>query len=581
MPDELNRRLSPAGRLCVMLGAAPERRTRRRHAALALPSTEFRLRLTPLAAGLVLALGLVQAPVRAQDSSLPDIGSSAGELLSPEEEVQYGAYTLYALRRAGYVLEDPLVDGWLESMGHRIGSASDRPTQHFTFFMIRDRQINAFATLGGYIGINAGTVLAAEAEDEVAGVVAHEVSHVTQRHVLRAVERAKKDQLPILLATLGVIIAAQGQETNERTGRNAGADAIQAAVIGGQALALQRQINYTRSSESEADRVGIQTLHQAGYKAEGMADFFARMERLTRGNSGGYQTPAYLQTHPVTITRISEARDRALRLESASRRTGGGLRASGNPLLPYALSGGNGFESAGPATDPQREFAWARERLRVLTASNPAAALKETRLRLEQAGDKVDDPRRYGLALANLKAGYPAAAEDQLGPLQARNPGNLWVGLALAETAFVAKDGALARKRYEDLLLQHPQDRAVSLAYADTLNSLGGREDGKRAQALLRPLLTANADNPLFQRTYARAAELAGDTARAGEAYAEAAYLNGRAEDALNQLQALLKRGDLDYVQRSRVEARIAAITPEVLEMRRRKIRPQDLPADG
>ena len=563
-----------------MLGAVPGRRVRRRHAALALPSTEFHLRLTPLAAGLVLALGLAQSPVRAQDSSLPDIGSSAGELLSPEEEVQYGAYTLYAMRRAGYVLEDPLVDGWLESMGHRLGSASDRPTQHFTFFMIRDRQINAFATLGGYIGVNAGTVLAAESEDEIAGVVAHEVSHVTQRHVLRAVERAKKDQLPILLGTLGVIIAAQGQDTNERTGRNAGADAIQAAVVGGQALAMQRQINYTRSSESEADRVGIQTLHQAGYRAEGMADFFARMEKLTRGNSGGYQTPAYLQTHPVTITRISEARDRALRLESTGRASSSGPRPASNPLLPYSLSGSTGFESAA-AGAPPREFAWARERLRVLTASNPAAGLKETRLRVEQAGDKADDPRRYGLALANLKAGYPAAAEDQLKALRARNPDNLWVGLALAETAFVARDGALARKRYEDLLLQHPQDRAVSLAYAETLNSLGGREDGKRAQALLRPLLTANAENPLFQRTYARAAELAGDTARAGEAYAEAAYLNGRAEDALNQLQGLLERGDLDYVQRSRVEARIAAITPEVLELRRRKIRPQDLPVDG
>lgn len=548
------------------------------------PHRSPRLRLTLLAASLVLALGLAHAPARAQDTGLPDIGSSAGELLSPEEEVQYGAYTLYALRRAGYVLEDPLVDSWLETLGHRLGSASDRPMQHFTFFMIRDRQINAFATLGGYIGVNAGTVLAAETEDELAGVVAHEVSHVTQRHVLRAVERAKKDQLPIMLATLGVILAAQGQETNERTGRNAGADAIQAAVIGGQALAVQRQINYTRSSESEADRVGIQTLYQAGYQPAGMGDFFARMERLTRGNSGGYQTPAYLQTHPVTTTRISEARDRAQRLEAGRRSPTAGTRSSGNPLLPFSLAGTGalgGGATSGPMPSPHREFAWARERLRVLSAPTPAIALKETRLRVEQAGDQADDPRRYGLALANLKAGYPAAAESQLEPLHTRNPDNLWVGLALAETAFVAHDSALARRRYEELLLQHPQDRAVSLAFADTLNSMGGKDAGKRAQALLRPLLTDNADNPLFQKTYARASELAGDTARAGEAYAEAAYLNGRAEDALNQLDALLKRGDLDYVQRARVEARIAAITPEVLELRRRKIRPQDLPADG
>ena len=539
------------------------------------------VRLTVVSAALVLALGLAQ-DARAQDARLPDIGSSAGELLSPEEEVQYGAYTLFALRRAGYVLEDPLVDSWLESMGHRLAAASDRPMQHFTFFMIRDRQINAFATLGGYIGVNAGTVLAAESEDEVAGVVAHEVSHVTQRHVLRAVERAKKDQLPILLATLGVIIAAQGQSTNERTGHNSGDDAIQAAVIGGQALAAQRQINYTRSSESEADRVGIQKLHQAGYHADGMADFFARMERLTRGDSGGDQAPAYLQTHPITTTRISEARERARRLESAPSAPTGRVVTSGNPLLQFPLAtaaapGG----AAQPAPEPIRMFPWARERLRVLSAPTPAVALRETRLRVDQAGAEVDDPRRYGLALANLKAGYPAAAEAQLEALAKRNPSNLWIGLAQAETAYAARDGKLARRRYEDLLAQHPQDRAVSLGYAETLNALGDREDGRRAQELLRPLLADNSDNPLFQRTYARAAELAGDIPRAGEAYAEAAYLNGRAEDALNQLTALLKRGDLDYVQRARIEARIAAITPEVLELRRRKIHPQDLPADG
>ena len=536
------------------------------------------MRVTVVAASLAFILGLAAPAAHGQDSSLPDIGSSAGELLSPEEEVRYGAYMLYELRRAGYVLEDPLLDEWMQTMGHRLAAASERPTQHFNFFLLRDRQINAFATLGGYIGINAGTVLSAESEDEVAGVVAHEVSHVTQRHVLRSVERAKKDQLPILLATLGVIIAAQGQETNERTGRNAGSDAIQAAVIGGQALAAQRQINYTRSGESEADRIGIQTLHQAGYSPEGMADFFARMERLTRGNSGGYQTPAYLRTHPVNLTRISEARDRAQRLEAAPKLAPAPLRSFGNPLIPYSLTTGTGPAAA---VVPGRMFPWARERLRVLSAKTPAEALKETRLRMEQAGQAVDDPHRYALALANLKAGYPAAAQDQLQALASRHPDNLWVGLALAESAYVARDGASARKRYEALLARHPGDRAVSLSYAETLNALGGADAGRRAQSVLRPLLAENAENPLFQKTYARAAELAGDTARAGEAYAEAAYLSGRAEDALNLLDAMLKKCDLDYVQRARIEARIAAITPEVLELRRRNIRPQDIPSDG
>lgn len=529
----------------------------------------------PLAAAVTLALGL-STGTSAGQSSLPDIGSSAGELLSPKEEIEYGAYALYELRSYGYVLEDPLIDSWLDTVGHRLAAASDRPEQHFKFFLMRDRQINAFATLGGYVGVNAGVILTARNEDEMAGVVAHEISHVTQRHVLRSVERAKKDQIPIMLATLGMIIAAQqGSGRDSQGNRNSG-DAIQAAVMGGQALAIQRQIDYTRSSESEADRVGIQTLDKAGYDAGGMADFFERMDRMSRGNSGGYTLPAYLQTHPVNTTRLSEARDRAARLKQHQPDFSAPGATRANLLLPWGMSA-----SAAPTgNSPGRMFEWAQERLRVLTASTPAAALKEAKTALEQAGSKASDAQRYSLALANSKAGYPAAADEPLKALSLRHPDNLWIGLALAENASVARNETLARKRFEDLLADHPDDPAVILTYAQALNTLSTPDSGRRAQAILRPILADNADDPAVQRNFARASELAGDLARAGEAFAEAAYLNGRAEDALNQLNSVLKRSDLGYIQRSRIEARIAEITPEVLDMQRRRIKPQDLPPD-
>lgn len=532
-------------------------------------------RLTPLIAALALALGLVSGS-RAQSTHLPDIGSSAGELLSPQEEIQYGAYTLSQLRRFGYVLEDPLIGGWLDTMGHRLAAASDRPEQPFVFFLMRDRQINAFATLGGFVGVNAGTILTAQNEDEIAGVVAHEISHVTQRHVLRAVERAKQDQLPIMLATLGAIIAAQHGDGRDSNGNPNSGDAIQAAVLGGQALAAQRQINYTRSSEAEADRVGIQTLYQAGYNANGMGDFFERMDRLTRGNSGGYNLPSYLQTHPVTTTRLSEARERASRLQKERPAYSSSNSVRPSLLLPWGMS------ASGPSASvpPQRMFEWARERLRVLTAESPGAALKEAKAGLAAAGPNASDPQRYAVALAHMQMGYPAAAEDLLQSLAKAHPDNVWIGVALAENAFVAKNESVARKRYDALLSSHPEDRALSLSYAQTLNSIGTAEAGRRAQAILRPLLPGNGDNPLFQKNFARASELAGDLPRAGEAFAEAAYLNGRAEDALNQLNALLKRDDISYIQRARIEARIAAITPEVLELQRKHIKPQDLPPD-
>jgi len=534
--------------------------------------------LLPLSAALSLALGLAAPAARGQDNRLPDIGSSAAQLLTPQQEQEYGEYTLFQLRHYGYVLEDPLLDNWLGGVGHRLGAASDRPEQPFTFFLLQDRQINAFATLGGYVGMNAGTVLAARNEDELAGVLAHEISHVTQRHVLRAVERAQKDHIPIMLATLGVIIAAQASGGSHNGGGSSRDDAIQAAVIGGQALAVQREINFTRSSEEEADRVGIQTLYRSGYNVQGMADFFERMQRLMRSDAAD-NAPSYLQTHPVTEVRMSEARQRADKLlhdKPAPVRTTAPA-SSANPLLPFT------FDASVPVAPvgPTRMFEWARERLRVLSAASPDVAMRESTKLVNDAGAKATDAQRYGLALAQSRNGFPAAADDALAALVKAHPENLFVAIAYADNAAQWKKESVARERFEALLRTHPDDRTVLLSYATVLNGMESADAGKRAQSILRPILADNADDPLFQKSFARASELAGDPIRAGESYAEAAYLSGRAEDALNQFSALLKRPDLSYMQRARIEARIAEITPEVMELQRRHIRPQDLPPDN
>jgi len=521
-------------------------------------------------ATLGLALGLA-CGARAQDAGLPDIGSSAGELIDPSVEAQYGAYTLYELRRLGMVLDDPLVDDWLHAMGFRLASSSETPRQSFTFFMLRDRQINAFATLGGYIGVNAGLVITAETEAEVAGVVAHEIAHVSQRHVLRAVERAKKDQIPILLAMVGAIAASQAAGNRSAESSDSASNATAAAITGAMALMAQRQINYTRSNESEADRVGIQTLARAGYEPNGMADFFERMQKANRGNSGGYQVPEYLRSHPVTSSRISETRQRAQKLAAERPASGTGSRAPASLMLPtfYSLGG----ESAAGLGD---NFGWVRERLRVLSAKDAASALREYRAMARAPGARTTDPQRYGLALAQLRGGYPAEAQATLDDLLLRHPQHLWLELARAEAAAVAGKRPLAAERFDALLVRHPDSRPVRLTYAQALGENATPLSGRRAQEVLRPLLASSAEDPLFQRNFARASELAGDIVRAGEAYAQAAYLNGRAVDALNQLAGLMKRDDLDYYQRARIEARMAAITPVVLEMQRQGMRPEE-----
>jgi predicted Zn-dependent protease len=519
--------------------------------------------LTFTLAGLLLA----SPPVPAQDNRLPDIGSSAGEVLPPAQQKQYGEMTLSQLRNYGYTLDDPLLAGWLQSLGDRLGAASDKPQQDFTFFLLRERQINAFATLGGYVAVNAGLILAADREDEVAGVVSHEIAHVTQSHVLRAVERAQKDSIPILLAMIGAIAIAQSSSGNSSD------DASMAALSSAQALLAQRQIDYTRSNESEADRIGIRTLARSGYDPEAMADFFVKLQAVVRSNQGGERerTPDYLQTHPVTTTRISEARERAEQLAAAEPRFTPGASVSDNPLLPGSLRLSSAKGDSG-------QFQWARERLRVLSADTPNAAVREyERMRTGANPGKFGDAQRYGLALAKLLDGHATAAAADLSPLLQGHPDNIWISLALGEAEARSGKADAADARFEALLTRMPGNRAVALTYAGMLGERNTPAAGKRAQAILRPLLGSSGEDPVFQGVFARASEIAGDPVRAGEAWAEAAYLNGRPEQALVQLNTLKKRDDVDYYARARIDARIAAITPTVLELRREGIKDEDL----
>src|SRR6476646_7209464 len=289
-----------------------------------------------LVATAVIATGLIAGTGKAveQDSHLPDIGSSAGEVLGPAKQREYGEMALAQMRNYGYTLEDPLLSGWLQGVGDRLGAASDKPDQAYTLFLLKDRQINAFATLGGYIAVNAGLVLAANREDEVAAVLSHEIAHVTQSHVLRAVERAQRDSVPILLAMLGAIALSQASHSNS------GDNAAMAAMASAQGLLVQRQIDYTRDNEAQADRIGIRTLARSGYDPAAMANFFEKLQSIVRANQGTERerTPDYLQTHPVTTSRISESRERARQIAAQPK---GFLaradRPADNPLLPGSL----------------------------------------------------------------------------------------------------------------------------------------------------------------------------------------------------------------------------------------------------
>lgn len=530
---------------------------------------------------------LAGAPARAADPQLPSMGSSAGTIASPEELRQYGFYVLHELRNQDMVQDDALLSDYINTLGYRLVAYSPKSDQPFTFFVVRDADINAFALPGGFIGINSGLITTTTTESELAAVLAHEISHVTQQHLVRAVEAERKYAPLMVLAMIGAIAASAHQSPGSTSNADMG------ALATAQGLIQQMQINFTRADESEADRIGIQTLARANFDPDAMAEFFQRMQRALRPGFDENDVPALLMDHPVTLERISEAKARAVAVkkEEAQRRAALSTSTAQTPsvssmlLLPSLKSGSSAMlaEAARPAEDRKTQRARSeayyllmRERTRVLDAPQVSTVVAYYAENLRNNPAFATTPNQYGYALALVRTGKAKQAHEIAEKLARENPDNLVLQLARGHTLLMSGQRDASLKLYAELEHRYPDNHALVIEHAQALLQVRDKASARQAQALLRPQLSSNDEDPQLQTLFARACELAGDPIRAGEAHADAAYLNGRAEDALNQLKALAKRTDLDYYQRSRIEARIAQMTPIVLDLRRRNIKPED-----
>ncbi|MEY2115673.1 MULTISPECIES: M48 family metalloprotease [Rhodanobacter] len=530
--------------------------------------------LAPRLLTALITAGLACAASAQQDVRLPDLGSSANALISPQEAQDYGASMLRQMRALDMVVDDPLLDDYINDLGYRLVASSEKPKEHFSFFIVKDPEINAFAAPGGYIAVNAGLMTITRDESELAGVVAHEIGHITQNHLQRAFEDSKKDAPLMALVLLGAIAAGAGSKSG---------DAPMAVLAGGQGLIAQKSINFTRKDEIEADRVGIQTLAKAGFDPNAMADFFQRMQDVMSAGAGGEDVPALLQTHPVSTMRISDAKSRAGALAAAQK-----LRPAATVMdklqwekstapIAFVKDPASLFQPSAPGH--LDSYALMRERVRVL-AGDATKLASYYGANLQTRPDFDMPANRYGYALALTRSGRGAVAVEQLQPLLQAHPENLILRLALADARLQAGQRAAALAAYAGLNTQSPRNRAIALAYAKALTTGGDQQQARLAADLLRPLLD-NASEPEIYSTYARASDKAGDSVRAGEAFADASYYSGRSYDAMEQLKRLLKRDDLDYYARVRIQARIVELTPLVLELHKRKIKTADSPGDS
>jgi predicted Zn-dependent protease len=274
-----------------------------------LPTRPLRRRLTALAATLALLAPAASPPAWAQNQ-LPSLGDPSGEDFSIATEKKLGEAIMREIRADPDYVDDPVLLEYLQSLWQPLvaqarirGNLSADIDQRLAWepFLVRDKEVNAFALPGGYVGVNLGMIAMTSTRDELASVLAHEMSHITQRHIARSIGNSKRQTLLSLAAMLAGLVVAS------RAG-SSGVDTAQAAVVGSQALAAQGQLNFSRDMEREADRVGYQVMTGAGFAPGGMASMFEKLEQSSRLNDfGGYP---YLRSHPLTSERIGEARAR-------------------------------------------------------------------------------------------------------------------------------------------------------------------------------------------------------------------------------------------------------------------------------
>jgi len=451
----------------------------------------------------------------ANPNDLPDMGSPASAILSLEDEYQIGRMIVRGLRDSDQILEDPEATEYIQAIGARLASHANDGSHKFTFFVARDNSINAFALPGGFIGVNVGLILETKNESELAGVLAHEIAHVTQRHIARSIAAQSKNNLVSTAAMLAaILIGAAG---------GAGGDAAMAGVAAAQSLAIQQQISFTRSNESEADRIGLGILASAQFDPYGMPAFFEMMSRLYGGSEANM--PEMLRTHPISTARIAETKERALQLNVEP--------------LPESLG-----------------YALVKERLRVLSTPAGRDPREYYEATIGNAADATP-AQEYGKGLALMAAGEAAKAVPIFKRLRDANPSVSQYHTALGQSQLLAGQGDASLETLKRAHELFPRNVAVTIRYAEALMQLG---NPRRAHEILLDLFNVVPPTPEQARLTALAANAAGDVADSYYYMSEYHVMSGDLPLAINQLQLALAVPKITPVQRARFEARLEEI---------------------
>ncbi|MFT7234653.1 MAG: putative Zn-dependent protease [Methylophagaceae bacterium] len=451
----------------------------------------------------------------AADIALPEIGDSAGALISPQQEYRIGQAFFWRLQQSVDLVEDPEVNHYIKSLGRRLVSYSDGPALPFKFFMVPDPTVNAFAAPGGFIGVNAGLLLTSQQEGELASVLAHEIAHVTQRHLLRSIEKQQQASIPRAAALLGAALLAA---VEPRAGM--------AALTVVQASGVQSQIDHTRAHEAEADNLGMLNLVRSGFDAQAMPTFFERLQQTSRFYNGS-GVPEFLRTHPVTTSRIAEARGRAVTYPQ-------------NRQIRDDLS-----------------FYLVREKLRVMTTSNLIELKQHYVNVIEKGNNRNRIAVRYGYALALSEMGDYGKARQIIKVLIADDKERLTYQLALAGIEKASGRLSEALNIYRANQKLYPDDYALSINQAIAL--MQAREP-EQASTLLLTQLELGRDSAQSYKLLAQAHGDMGERSNAHGWLGEYYYSVGHFDRSEEQFKLAVKSAGNNQYLLAKLNSRLREV---------------------
>ena len=448
-------------------------------------------------------------------NNLPELGDYSSSKISESDEIFIGRQILFQVNQSDSIIRDIEISDYLDSLGKRLINASTDPAKKIEFFIVSDPSINAFAMLGGVIGVHSGLFLASNTESELASVISHEIAHINQKHISRFLLQQERTSYQSTFIMAVALLLARSNPQLAST-----------AMAGASAGSVQGALDFTRENEKEADRVGIQTLNNAGFDVRGARDFFTTLKQANQFSGGA--APAFLQTHPITSNRINDIEDRL-------------------KDFPYKQRVDN------------QTFHYVKGKLKALLDNK-----EDTKNILEKnIKNKIyinEGGERFALAYIYLIDNEFIKSYEQMQWLFDNEQSNPMLSQLYINYLIKIKKVTEAKKIYEQNLNFFPSNRSFIYGLADLYLET---QDSEKAIKLLKENEQKFSQDPILYKLFAKGYANQGKKLLQYENLAEAAYYNFNLQEAIIRMDLAIKANDGDFYQKSRVESRLKQFQKE------------------